>query len=149
MGDELLGKKLVDLPPPHTKAVTAKASDAEQILYDTIEERLDELRSEKLDDDDPRKELSNKLAQVTCLRQLVTLYRVVISVADDLRLTANPDLIEDEILVRLFSCVLSKLTDKLQLMFDVEHLQALQAKLRKLEGIEKTRVLLDMMQDRE
>jgi hypothetical protein len=105
--DSLFGKKLVNLPPPHTEPVTAKASDAERLFYTAITARLKELRkmnSEKqLDDDDPRKELSNRLAQITCLRRSVALPRVVVSVADDPRLTAHPDLIEDEILVRYFS----------------------------------------------
>jgi hypothetical protein len=101
--DSLFGKKLVNLPPPHKEPVTAKASDAERLLYTAISARLVELGKRKLDDDNPRKELSNRLAQITCLRQSVALPRVVISAADDPRLTAHPDLIEDEILVRYFS----------------------------------------------
>src|SRR5882757_1817216 len=81
--DSLLGKKLVDLPPPHTEPVTAKASDAERLLYTEISARLVELSKEKLDNDNPQKELSNRLAQITCLRQSVALPRVVVSVADD------------------------------------------------------------------
>ena len=69
--DELLGKKLVDLPPPNTELVKIKASDPEQIFYEAVEARQAGLRAEKLDDDDPRKELSNTLAQITCLRQSI------------------------------------------------------------------------------
>jgi hypothetical protein len=75
--DELLGKKLVDLPPPNTELVKIKASDPERIFYEAVEARQAELRAEKLDDDDPRKELSNTLAQITCLRQPVTLLPVL------------------------------------------------------------------------
>ncbi|PMD54536.1 uncharacterized protein K444DRAFT_617884 [Hyaloscypha bicolor E] len=114
--DSLFGKKLVNLPPPHTEPVTAKTSDAERLLYTEISARLVELGKGKLDDDNPQKELSNRLAQITCLRQL----------------TAHPDLIEKDIL----------------LMFDLKHLQDLQDKLSKVERTGKSRVLLDMMQDR-
>lgn len=79
--DELLGKKLVDLPPPNTKLVKIKASDPERIFYEAVQARFKKLRKEKekekLDDDDPRKELSNILAQITCLRQSVALLPVV------------------------------------------------------------------------
>ena len=75
--DELLGKKLVDLPPPNTELVKIKASDPEQIFYEAVEARQAELRAEKLDDEDQRKELSNFLAQITCLRQSVALLPVV------------------------------------------------------------------------
>jgi hypothetical protein len=67
----------VDLPPPHTELVKTKASDPERILYEAVQARQAELHAEKLDDDDPRKELSNNLAQITCLRQSVTLLPVV------------------------------------------------------------------------
>ena len=98
--DEVLGKKLVDLPAPHTQSVIAIASDAERILYDAIERRLFELRKEKLDNEDERKALSTRLAQITCLRQSVALIHVFVWATDNDRLTTNPDLIEDEILVR-------------------------------------------------
>ena len=75
--DELLGKKLVDLPPPNTELVKIKAWDPERIFYEAVQARQAELRAEKLDDEDPRKELSNFLAQITCLRQSVTLLTVV------------------------------------------------------------------------
>lgn len=100
MEDHLFGKKLVNLPPPHTEAVTVKAADAERILYTAVSNRMIELQKEKLNDDDPLKHLSNKLAQITCSRQLVNFSRIVLSISDYSRLTANPDLIEDEILVR-------------------------------------------------
>jgi hypothetical protein len=101
--DSLFGKKLVNLPPPHTEPVTAKTSDAERLLYTEISARLVELGKGKLGYGNSQKGLSNRLAQITCLRQSVALPRVVVSVADDPRLTAHPDLIEKDILVRCFS----------------------------------------------
>jgi hypothetical protein len=74
--DELLGKKLVDLPPPNTEFVKAKASDAERILYKAIKSRQTELHEKKLEDDDPRKESTNTLAQISCLRQSVAHFSV-------------------------------------------------------------------------
>jgi hypothetical protein len=75
--DELLGKKLVDLPQPSTELVKSKASDPERIFYEAVQARQVELHAEKLDDDDPRKGLSNTLAQITCLRQSITLLLLV------------------------------------------------------------------------
>lgn len=103
----------MDLPRPSTESLTAKASDVERILYTAVELRQADLRKEKFDDDDPRKELSNKLAQITCLRQFVSFPRFFMSIADEVRLTANPDLIEDEIMVCRFSHFLDKLSDQI------------------------------------
>ncbi len=74
--DELLGKKLVDLPPPNTELVKIAASDPKRIFHEAVQARQAELRAENLDDDDPRKEMSNALTQITCLRWSVTLLLV-------------------------------------------------------------------------
>jgi hypothetical protein len=100
--DKLLGKRLVDLPAPHTEVLMIELSDPERILYEAILERQGELCKESFDDGDPRKELANPLSQITRLRQSVTILHVLVWLSDENRLTASPELIEEEILVRYF-----------------------------------------------
>jgi hypothetical protein len=102
----------------------------------------------ELPEDDPRKDLSNMCVQIQCLRKLVAARHAVASRADKTRLTANIDLAEASILVRLLRKVLVTLTDKLQLMFKAEELEAIQHQLHQLEPTEKSRHLLNILQDR-
>ncbi|KAE9380352.1 hypothetical protein N431DRAFT_361945 [Stipitochalara longipes BDJ] len=81
--DEFLGKKLVDLPPPHTQDIPIKASDPERILQCWFGSLLEDLSKMELEDDDPRKDLSYMFPQITRFRQL----------------TASPDLIEEAIIL--------------------------------------------------
>ena len=67
----------MDLPPPNTELLKTKASGPERIIYEAVKARQDKLHKKKLDHDDSRKELSNTLAQITCLRQSFALLPIV------------------------------------------------------------------------
>lgn len=69
MEDRILGQPLIKLPRAHYRAINVKLNAAEEILYQAVEEKFQELRDAKLGDDDPRKPMSYTFSQISHLRQ--------------------------------------------------------------------------------
>ncbi|KAH7409282.1 hypothetical protein BKA64DRAFT_720586 [Cadophora sp. MPI-SDFR-AT-0126] len=85
MKDLLFGERIVKLPLDHRSIKPIDAKRSEELLYFAIELRLKELRQMDFKEEDERSRLQNPLAQLTRLRQL----------------TANPDIIAQQIIVLL------------------------------------------------
>ncbi|PVH88776.1 hypothetical protein DL98DRAFT_622343 [Cadophora sp. DSE1049] len=85
MKDLLFGEPIVKLPLDHRSVKQIDAKRSEELLYFAIELRLKELRQMDFQKHDERSRLQNPLAQLTRLRQL----------------TANPDIIAQQIIVLL------------------------------------------------
>lgn len=69
MQDRILGNTLVQLPKAHHKAIRVEFNAAEEILYQAVEAKFEELRNQDLEGDDPRKPMSYTFAQISFLRQ--------------------------------------------------------------------------------
>ncbi|KAF7895092.1 hypothetical protein EAF00_006906 [Botryotinia globosa] len=98
MQDRILGNTLVQLPKAHHKAIRVEFNAAEEILYRAVEEKLQELRDQDLEDDDPRKPMSYTCAQLSFLRQLVS----------------HPALVERKIMILFDNHELEEIRDKVQ-----------------------------------
>ncbi|KAF5870203.1 putative dna repair helicase protein [Botrytis fragariae] len=100
MEDRVLGNTLIQLPKAHHKAIKVDFNAAEEILYRAVEEKFQELRDQDLEDDDPRKPMSYKFAQISFLRQLVS----------------HPALVERKIMVLFDNHELEEIRDKVQVL---------------------------------
>ncbi|KAG4444481.1 hypothetical protein IFR05_000072 [Cadophora sp. M221] len=98
MKDKLFGKPIVVLPQDHRSIAELESLPSEQILNLAINIRLSELRHETFSNKDERKRLRSRYAQMTRLRQL----------------TANPDIIAQQIVVLLEVSELKNLQKKVK-----------------------------------
>ncbi|KAL5317581.1 hypothetical protein ACEPPN_014677 [Leptodophora sp. 'Broadleaf-Isolate-01'] len=98
MKDRLFDKPIVVLPQDHRSIAELESLPSEQILNLAISIRLSELRNMTFSDKDERKRLRSIYAQMTRLRQL----------------TANPDIIAQQIVVLLEVSELKNLQKKVK-----------------------------------